>query len=338
MGPLLMPLPELPVLASEFPMLNRAYYAMDPAEYFRVRLQALALIVSPDVDHTEAFASGLTIGAFEISGSWSHDETAARRYLALESTILLHHAGEALLRQYLAHAFSEPCPWLKLSSITSPREFKKAVAGLCDELDSQERQRDIQAVFLGASDHEKFKDLSLDLFERETRSRVELLRFVAEEFLENANAYNAAKHGMAMDAGQYKVSLGRADDNSGDPPLIEQDGPALHYLRRQGGRDDRHWAKTRQFVNPERNVGLVFVIAEQLSALWRAARFHRRIDRGGFAPTPLDPDSLDGLLHAGAKMGMNVSTMDIRLWAEEPEKSGPTAPTGGAAFRLKPST
>ncbi|MDQ3580012.1 MAG: hypothetical protein M3443_20925, partial [Actinomycetota bacterium] len=79
-----------------------------------------------------ALVDGAKYGSVELRATADHeyDEEAAGVYAAIESTNLLHHAAECLLRLYLAHAGMPPCPWLEVARLRSPSEFKEAVEKL----------------------------------------------------------------------------------------------------------------------------------------------------------------------------------------------------------------
>jgi hypothetical protein len=64
---------------------------------------------------------------------------------ALESTVLLHHAGETLMRLYLAHAGDAPCPWMEIARFPDSRRFKDALSRLLSS-----RSTDVW-VLLGAT-------------------------------------------------------------------------------------------------------------------------------------------------------------------------------------------
>jgi hypothetical protein len=161
-------------------------------------------------------------------------------YAAVESTVLLHHASEALLRLYLAHAHRKRCPWLALSSILGPAEFKRSVRELRDELNIPERVDDLLEAFSFTSDRSSIEGVSEEVWLSDRAGLVRLVRHLIDEVLEGAHAYNAAKHGLALGAGDLGLQL----VPGGEEPLFDHKGPALNFLELGRPSDDRHWLLT----------------------------------------------------------------------------------------------
>ncbi|HSK48170.1 MAG TPA: hypothetical protein VLA05_09240 [Coriobacteriia bacterium] len=53
---------------------------------------------------------------------------SAEHFVLAESEVLAHHVGETLLRLYLAHEHSPPCPALELARVRGPAKFRGAVS------------------------------------------------------------------------------------------------------------------------------------------------------------------------------------------------------------------
>lgn len=110
--------------------------------------------------------------------------------------MLLHHVAETLLRFMHAHEDpNEPCPWLRMSGLTSARRFKIWV-----ETASLEAPRDELGDLCGlvfacrpgcTADLDAYMDYR---------------RLLAEHFLE-AGPYNAAKHGMGLSGGSERRQI-----------------------------------------------------------------------------------------------------------------------------------
>lgn len=149
--------PEDRSLATEqFPGLNRVFYTSKsgPHHYIYQRLRGLFLATS-DSDKIAAAAEGFQIGTLKASfGIKDEDEAEQERkaradFLISESTVLLHHAGEALIRLYLAHLGSPECPRLEAARLRDYRSFKKRLTNLPKTLAEDESRRDLMAVFTG---------------------------------------------------------------------------------------------------------------------------------------------------------------------------------------------
>jgi hypothetical protein len=115
--------------------LNDQFYASRPYEYFITRMGNLLLVAARNEELDDLFDAGVSFGELSMGGGSSartpeeRDESAAsaRRFVTAESEVLAHHAGETLLRSYLAHESQPPCPWLEISRTRVPREFKSLV-------------------------------------------------------------------------------------------------------------------------------------------------------------------------------------------------------------------
>lgn len=223
----------IPVDPGEFAMLNERFYRMAPARYLRTRLGALMITIG-DADLSDAWKAGITYGKVRVSsvGDDDDDETIARHtteYAAIESTMLMHHACETLLQLYLAHEYRTPCPWLALSEATDPRAFKNRLRQLRDELTDSTRIDDIVEVFTYTADRSN-TNVTEELWQENREALVVLIREAINVVLDQAKPYNAAKHGLALGAGEIGVSLG----GLGETPLLERNGPALNYLEMAG--------------------------------------------------------------------------------------------------------
>ncbi|PPH10473.1 hypothetical protein C5C36_13970 [Rathayibacter sp. AY1G1] len=315
-----MPIP-VSISVDEFPALNEQFYEMAPHRYLDSRLTALLLMVGEADDRTRRPAS-LRFGS--ITGEPDELSTQERsEYAAIESTVLLHHACEALLRIYLAHAHSNPCPWIALSEFTNPRAFKDAVRKLRRDLEQEETIADLLAVFTGSPDRSIFIDQTEERWANHREALVLLVHHCADVFLDQANIYNAAKHGLALGSQEVGISL----KPPGDVPALERNGPTLNYLETAGPPHDKHWRRTLQFVQPDTNVGWVALILREIRVLWSIAR-HRRV-RGveEVHITFLEVGAVKELSRQETPNAMNLSGFSERLHGEEP----PPAASGRGA-------
>ncbi|MGN6219900.1 MAG: hypothetical protein ACTHNQ_10360 [Microbacterium sp.] len=242
--------------------LNSEFYGGSPGQYFEMRLRSLLTMVSDE----SAGLAGSGRGKFEeLEFSFGPDpSTDIDRYVALESTVLLHHTAEALLRLYLGHAFQQPCPWVAIASLRSFAKFKDDVSRLRTDLDSATRQDDLLEVFSARSDRAQFalNDEEMDLHRQ---GLAIALREAAITFLGDSNIYNAAKHGLALIAGESGMTI-TANDGSGRS--IGQSGIALVTLEVS---DDR-WRERTTWLEIKRSIGLIFLWTELIQSLWESAR------------------------------------------------------------------
>ncbi|HEX2469533.1 MAG TPA: hypothetical protein VHK05_02995 [Candidatus Limnocylindrales bacterium] len=148
--------------------LNDQFYASRPYEYFITRMGNLLLVAARNEELDDLFDAGVSFGELSMGGGSSartpeeRDESAAsaRRFVTAESEVLAHHAGETLLRSYLAHESQPPCPWLEISRTRVPREFKSLVEarfGDAGDPADPEHLAGIARVFHGTDDPSTFK-------------------------------------------------------------------------------------------------------------------------------------------------------------------------------------
>ncbi|WP_104131611.1 hypothetical protein [Cryobacterium sp. M91] len=309
---------QIPVSRYEFQNLNERFYRMAPYRYLDTRLRSLILTVSDTVDTAAIWDAGVGYKNLRITDTDGTDRKELDEYLVLESTVLLHHACEAMLRLYLAHAYRAECPWLNLSSTTSPRDFKLKVKELGRELDDPSRVADVLEVFSYTPNSEGFDGINEEAWESHTKGLVRLLRHAIEEITGNANAYNAAKHGLAVMATELGVKFGADGEN----PLIDHQGPTINYLEMAGNTDDRHWRLNSTWVDPMVNMGVGFLVMAQIKSLWTVARAHRKIDEPQIFH-PISIDKVEAVLELNAKIGFNLTGLYERLHSPEDESHEP---------------
>lgn len=275
------------ILATEqYSELNATFYSSSgPQEYIRARLQSIIFTLS-DADEAQTILDkGLSIGALRGGKSARMPEDARSRYAFMESTVLLHHAGEALLRLWLAHRDSASCPWLKVAGLTSPAKFKGESEKLSNGT-AQISRTNVASVFLGGVTPEEAEvEMTEAQWEGSIDGIVELLRFIAHTVTSEATLYNAAKHGLVGLPG-----------NQGD--LIVNDmrvagGAGITYLEntpdnpkvRSG---ERSWWLTTSFTNIDMNLILIELTIRTISSLWAVARRKYLGLPGEIVPVSLD--------------------------------------------------
>jgi hypothetical protein len=134
------------------------FYNADPAEFIKMRIEAISLMACTDEQLAPAFGAARTISSSRIGdkdapevsarfGAMKPPDLAARkRYVGMESVMIAHHASDTLLRLFFAHIEHEECPWLGMSASTDFAEFKGKVA---DALRQGFDRGHIASVFLG---------------------------------------------------------------------------------------------------------------------------------------------------------------------------------------------
>lgn len=278
----------------QFDSLNQTFYRGAPHEYIEQRLNSLILIVSESPHVAEAFSTGLGFGSLTVRGEFVHDPRESNDYAAIESVVLLHHAAEALLRLYFAHRDSSECPWLEVARLRVPSHFKKAVEAFLPKAMDVDEAVKMLTVFRGNTDPEPLGiNLSPDEWSRQTTGLQMLMREAARRVLDEATMYNAAKHGLAVLSAEIGTTL--SVDGLPEGFDISNQGPSLTYLDLIGSGQERRWAESLTWVNPEANMGLTFLIVRQIRALWNIARMRYTRSGEGERIDMVDPGAVESL-------------------------------------------
>lgn len=254
--------------------LNEAFYRARPHAYFNQRLEALILVAGKSEELQALLAGGVTVGPLKAGGTpvpGRTDEERAEleedreRYIIADTEVLLHHAAETLLRLYHAHENLPPCPWLKMAEERSFAAFKGRVDKLGEDLAAQRRHDELATVFFGTSDRAALHpEPREDLWHEGLENLVKWMSWYAQHFLD-ANVYNAAKHGLAVQPGEAAFQLG-------DDELISRSGPAIEYLEVRDEHGRRRWHRTTQWVDVGRSLAYVFMACRLIKRLMDVAR------------------------------------------------------------------
>ena len=246
--------------------LNERFYEGKPWVYFERRLMNLALVAGDGDRYRDMMSEPISLGPLKLQEhrrKLEPDEPVGldeQSFVAAEAQVVLHHVAETLLRLCDAHAprpsgEAPPSPWLELSRRRSPGAFKSWV-----EMTIVDAPRDgiedlVRFVFGDAITGE----------EREQHLRA-YLRLLAEHFLD-AESYNAAKHGFALQGARSRLTTTIEDEE-----VIDDDGLTIEWLGIMG--DTPRWTRTTRWFSIEATVAASFMAAWMIRALWLAAR-HR---------------------------------------------------------------
>ena len=305
-----------------FALLNSDFYRARPHDYFGRRLQSLMLVANNVGRLDDLFAQGVKFGKLSATGAPVGEElegkTAADRerqtqhFVIAESEVLCHHAGETLLRLYLAHAGTPPSPWLELSRITSPAGFKELVRrrfGPGAEPVDPAGLAEIARVFY-LTDNRQSLDPPPDegAWNRGIAIVDGYLRHFAALFLGKAALYNAGKHGLALLPGDVGVALG-------DGSILSASGPAIQYLQRRKSADgNRRWFRVTHWVRSDLQVALTYMATTLIAYLWEAARVrYVPAARAEGLSVRLLKTGVDELLRAGEDRALVVDEMALEL-------------------------
>jgi hypothetical protein len=320
-----------------FLALNQTLYAAAPQDYFDRRLMNLGLVASKRSELDSLLEDGFEYGDLKV-GPGSGDEgttdeaeaeKTAAHFVTAEAEVLGHHVGETLLRLYLAHAWAKGdplpgCPWLELSRLRAPSEFKQRVASRFVDApyDDANNLAALARVFYLTDKPEGIKP-SIDVarWSKSLESIESYLRAFAAEFLDRAPLYNAAKHGFAVTPTEFGVKF---------KGVIDTSGPAVRYLEAREldaeakKRGDRlFWWEAVHWVRADLRMLLIRLGCELIQLLWDAARFRYvpSYREAGFNLRLFERPRYDELLVMGREGGgIDVTDMSMQLlYYKEPE-------------------
>ncbi|OJG05568.1 hypothetical protein BG618_03167 [Pseudonocardia autotrophica] len=272
----------------QFPEMNEDFYRADPEKYLDRRLSALMLTICNSPTTELAINSGLKYKELEMSGSLFHEEDTGaeiEKYAALESTNLLHHASECMLRLYFAHVDQPQCPWLEVARMRTPSQFKERVDALLSELDQPDTHDRLVATFYGTTDSSRLgANVPDDVWEKAKEGLVDLIGYCASLLLDDAGLYNSTKHGLAVIGGNHGISLRMSEEDleaGEEAPEISTNGAALEHLDQAPSHETgkRRWVKRLRFVRAESNIAITKIVSRYIGTLWGVARF-RYTDHG----------------------------------------------------------
>lgn len=202
---------------------------------------------------------------------------------ALDAFILAYHAYESLLRNLFAFCDSsaDSSPWLHLSSRSSHRSAPQFPERLRDLLDLDVAAFDLRVkkfIFGGPGVLSWAAEAGYD-----STARINYVgswvRHAAHSVLDNANAYNAAKHGLASISSYSRISLlvkeplTHADEGQ---VLLEEEsylaGPNIDTLEVRKLDGARLWRSVTRVVDPVADIASTLVVAEILDAAWEIGR------------------------------------------------------------------
>jgi len=254
-----------------YPELNRLFYGMSPHNYLRMRLRSLYLWLGNSKGMNDLIRSGVLFDEMAISQTEvpdAEDEQEQQRSAMIECEVLLHHTAETLMRLYLIHSRVPPCPWLELSRERDFKKFKREVENLRTRLESGDEEDRIHQVFHINADLERVSlnpTPDKERWDRAAENLSRFLNFYASYFLDSA-AYNAAKHGLAVTAGEQGIEFGVG---TGEEPILSRKGPAIEYLKVAPGPGGHpRWQREIKWITTKRAIPLIYLGCNFIEAIW----------------------------------------------------------------------
>lgn len=296
---------------AQYPSLNASFYEAQPHRYFRRRVSTLLLGLNESPEVQAAWAKGVALGRLRAQGWEPFEEGERDGYAAVESLQLLHHCAEALLRLYLAHVDLAPCPWLEVAKLRQFAEFKAQIDDLRKSLEAERALSRLRRVFRGYTDPSDF-DTTEAAWGADGEGLLNLIRLASSTVLDEANAYNSAKHGLAIRPTNVSLSFETAEAMPGID--LSNSGPAVTYLETKNRDDGRSsWFETLSFVDASSNIALTQIMTEQIRALWTVAKMrYLRIPASGPIPT-VDPVMLTEISTGHWKKPVHLPGLSVGL-------------------------
>lgn len=191
--------PDRNLVVDQFPSLNREFYSGRPHYYLRQRMYGIVLVCGQSPALAEALRGPVMLGHFGIQGPELRlPDESADDYGAMDVIVLFHHAAEALMRLYFAHEDEPPCPWLEVSRLDGPGEFKNKLATFITSLDGSDTEAKAMQIFRGAGAADRVNyEGPIEEWMIGRDGLLYLLRQVATLLLDDGPLYNAAKHGAS---------------------------------------------------------------------------------------------------------------------------------------------
>lgn len=246
--------------------LNTEYYSANPHMYFHQRLMHLIVVAAAPEKLVDLVGDGITLGDVTLGlnpgdapvMSPLADEETREKYLATESTVLLHHIAEVLLRLELAHERQPLCPWIEMVNLRW--DFKDKLRERFPEEGSHpdDTQLLFPVYFVGPSREEtRFGD---DSVEPDLDNISAFLHHFADMHLQEAAVYNSAKHGLGVVAGETRLSLeGCFDWTSMSVAGLDRTGSAISHLLVRS-------------ANVERDIQFAVMATNLMRQLWDVAK------------------------------------------------------------------
>jgi hypothetical protein len=251
--------------------LNREFYRADPEAYFLRRLRYLILAIVDVPAVRDAQSGTIEFGKLSMPPEDPYDAADAAVYGAIESSNLLHHIAETVMRLYLAHEGRPDCPWLEVARLRM--DLASRLESLQKSLGNRETIERILEVFRGhttAAGMDPSGRITDEMWQDYTGGLVRLIDYLCTMLLTDGTMYNATKHGLGVVPSPGGFSL--TSPVEGGFSAASQ-GPTVAYLKQSTQKGRRTiWTRVYDPVSVESNVALCQFLVSQLRGLWSVAR------------------------------------------------------------------
>ena len=220
-------------------LVSEAFLGAHPGRYFRTRAILWAQTADQPTDPDEPTWPATEAGDQVKDRLGEHDYVEGRQAdvqaaSTLDAFMLAHHAGESLMRHFLALLSATtnpiPVPWLEMVTLQEGREFRRRLKIIVDA-SKEILDEAIGALFVppelaaiireeasraNGQDSGKTNDATADSDNTDAGEDVladtyrfcrTWLRHFARKFLDEGNGFNAAKHGLSTVAGYSQLAF-----------------------------------------------------------------------------------------------------------------------------------
>jgi hypothetical protein len=296
---------------------NESFYSAKPHEFFRHRITALMVMSSRPEEVARLASEGLSVGTLKVGSDGPPGDDpdsivnadSRRMFTITEAEVLAHHVGETLLRLYMAHEGLPVCPAWELAKIRTPRDFKTRVRKRFLDSPPESHLSAVSSVFFGFEDADgiEYVEPPPEGKKPDSMNVEKFLRHHANHHLNDANVYNAAKHGLAVTAGNASMQLG-------DGSVLKQDGDAVTFLETVLNRDKkRQWQLTTAWVRSDVSLAFALLGCRFIEQLWAVARA-RYIGSPLESIKLMDSPQYDELMEETYKPGIHAMGLSMGLF------------------------
>lgn len=308
-------------IAGSLRTLHERFYDGYPRNYFHDALHlAIAALQSPaqalaplQEDQYLPTESGKSLH-LRLDQEDIHEENI-RKTAKLQLANLYYHCLETVVRLFLAHHPQVDVPWLEMVREYDFREFKRKTAEVArfasDWTGSHPEDEWFRLAFwpVATPDEDGIRRLS---------AAKQWMGLAALETLDGP-AYNAFKHGLAMQAGEETVGFypRTLDSEEDEEPIFEAKGDALIILRqdRQAG-GGREWIRETRWLKLPEKIAVIYVIQKYYIGTLLTVGARRFLGRSLTNLSIPDWPPAEALQHA-RKEGLSMDRFTVSLGLED---------------------
>lgn len=309
------PEPKQPPADPVLQALNEAFYFTEPAAYLRARLASVIRRPSATQGPDDDLDSLQNQVLRRLPGWAMEDRTDPEEAVSsetVEAFALAHQTGEVLLRHLIAQLQTVlqagSSPWLALSALQEPKEFRDKCRRLA-RASEEELIAILAHVFLP-----HWAEVMEAVGEEEATAVQAYLaawvRHFASFHLDHSNGYNAVKHGLSAVPQRGRISFYTDPETTGEPtveiPML--DGRMLETLETRGRRQARRWVRVRRAVDAPGLLACAVIAISLLEWLWAVGLARHR---GGPAELPCSLGPLPAEIRRGHELEWGQMTIPI---------------------------